>query len=126
LIGRVYLDFLGYAKLSEQGDFDWTSFSNNPDRFLAEYYLEPMMSIKSDNINMGLGIRFFSLQTFNFNSANVKYLASEYSSIGPITNFSLRMQNLDLYFYGWYEFINNEKDIKRELANLSLSVNWKL
>jgi len=126
LIGNVYLDFTGYVKLSEQGDFDWTSFSNNPDRFLAEYYLEPILNIRRSNIRMGVGIRIFSLQTFGYNVNNVKYLTNKYTSIGPVTNFSVQMQNLYLYFNGWYEFINNEKNIKRELANLTFSVNWKL
>lgn len=126
VIGKIHLDFLGYIKLSEQGDFDWKNFSNNPDRFLAEYYLEPMFKIKSSFIKMGLGIRFFSLQTFGYNENNFKYLSDEYTSIGPITNFSVQLQNLDLFLYGWYEFIQNEDNVKRELANLSLSVNWKL
>jgi len=126
IYGNVYLDFNGYVKLSEQGDFNWKSFSNNPDRFLAEYYLEPMLKIKSNNIYMGIGLRVFSLQTFGFNQRNIKFITNEYSSIGPMTNFSLNLQNLDLSLYGWYEFINNESNVKRELANLTLSVNWNL
>lgn len=126
LLGNVYAEFNGYVKLSEQGDFDWTSFSNNPDRFLAEYFLEPMLNLRKNNIKLGLGIRIFSLQTFSYNINNLKVLTTEYSSIGPIANLSLQLPNLKLYFYGWYEFINNENNSRRELANLSLSVNWNL
>ena len=126
MLGKVFLDFTGYIKLSEQGNFEWTSFSNNPDRFLAEYYFEPMLKVKSSDIKMGVGIRFFSLQTFNYTIENKKYLTNEYTSIGPITQFNLQLTNLNINFFGWYEFINNENNIKRKLANLTLAVNWKL
>lgn len=124
--GKIFLDFSGYIKLSEQGNFEWKSFSNNPDRFLAEFYLEPMLKIKSSNIKMGLGIRYFSLQTFNYDLGNKKILTNEYTSLGPITEFTLNLTKLSVHFFGWYEFINNESNIKRELANLTLAVNWKL
>jgi hypothetical protein len=126
LLGNVYTDFTGYVKLSEQGNFDWKNFANSPDRFLAEYYLEPMINVRKDNLKMGIGLRVFSLQTFGYNINNEKYLTNEYSSIGPITNFSLQLPNVNLYLYGWYEFITNENNKRRELANLTLSVNWKL
>lgn len=126
LYNNIYIDFTGYVKLSEQGDFDWKSFANRPDRFLAEYYLEPIFKIKTDFINMGIGLRYFNLQTFGYNTNNLKFLSNEYSSIGPIINFNLIMPNLTLQLYGWYEFIKNEKDQRREVANLTLSVNWKL
>lgn len=126
LIGRVNLDFIGYVKLSEQGDFDWKNFANNPDRFVAEYYLVPMLAVKKDNLRLGVGLRLFSLKTFGYNQNNFKFLTNEYTSIGPTSNFSIQLQNLSLYFYGWYEFIKTESNSLRELANLSLSVNWKL
>ncbi len=126
LIGNLYGDFSGYVKLSEQGNFNWKNFSNNPDRFLAEYYLEPMFKIRKTNFRIGVGVRFFSLQTFSYTAENFKRLTDEYTSIGPITNFQMITQNVNINFYGWYEFINNQKNVKRGLANLSLSVNWKL
>ncbi|MEE9430140.1 MAG: hypothetical protein V3V16_03805 [Melioribacteraceae bacterium] len=125
LFSKLYFDVSGYAKLSEQGDFNWNDFSNNPDRFLAEFYAEPMLNIKTDKIKLGFGFRYFQLQTFNFIN-NIKHKHTEYKSIGPIANFTIRMQNLDFYLYGWYEFISNEKKTQRELANLSFSVNWRL
>ena len=126
ILGKVYLDFTGYIKLSEQGNFEWKSFSNNPDRYLAEYYFEPMLKIKADKTMMGFGIRIFSLQTFNYSLENKKYLTDEYTSFGPITDFKINLTNLSVYFFGYYEFINNVSNITRELANLTLSVNWKL
>jgi len=126
LYNKIFLDVSGYLKFSEQGVFNWKSFSSNPDRFLAELYSEPMINIKHNNIKMGIGLRFFFLQTFNYDKKNIKYKASEYKSIGPITNFNIRTENLDLYLYGWYEFITTEKKSNREMANLKLSVNWRL
>ncbi len=126
LYKKIFFDVSGYLKLSEQGIFDWDSFSSNPDRFLAEIYSEPMINIKHGFIKLGIGLRFFLLQTFNYDKKNIKYKSSEYKSIGPITNFNIRMENLDLYLYGWYEFISNEKKSNREMANLKLSVNWHL
>ncbi|MFZ1292550.1 MAG: hypothetical protein WAR79_20850 [Melioribacteraceae bacterium] len=123
---KVYLDFSGYIKLSEQGDFVWSNFTNNPERYLAEFYLEPIFNIKYSEMKMGVGLRLFSLQTFGYNSNNEKFLTTKYSSIGPITNFLIRMQNFDLALYGWYEFISNEEKIQRELANLYFSVNWRI
>jgi hypothetical protein len=126
LIGNLYSDFNGYVKLSEQGDFNWNDFSNNPDRYLAEYYLEPILNIRKNNLKFGMGVRYYSLQTFSYSENGIKFLTDEYTSIGPITNFQLVTKNININFYGWYEFINNQKNVKRELANLSLSVNWKL
>jgi hypothetical protein len=123
---KINAEFTGYAKLSEQGDFNWKSFSNNPDRFLAEYYLLPMVSVKKDILKFGVGLRMFILKTYGYNENNFKYLSSDYYSIGPVSNFTLMLQNLNLYFNGWYEFITTEKDIKRELANLTLSISWNL
>jgi len=124
--GNVFAEFNGYVKLSEQGDFSWSNFSSNPERFLVEFYLEPQLIIRKNGLIMGFGLRVFNLQTFGYNSNSEKHLTNKYSSVGPITNLTLRLPNLDVYFYGWFEFIKNEKNIKRELANLSLSVNWKL
>ncbi len=126
LFNKIHFNFSGYVKLSEQGDFVWSNFSNSPDRFLAEYYAEPTFNLKSDEMEFGVGLRFFSLMTFGYNKNGYKFLTNEYTSIGPITTFVLRMPNLDLYLHGWYEFINNEKNITRELANVTLSMNWKL
>jgi hypothetical protein len=75
---------------------------------------------------MGVGLRIFSLKTFGYNDNNLKFLTDEYTSRGPITNFSLQLTNLTLNLNGWYEFIKNEDNSRRELANLNLSVNWKL
>jgi hypothetical protein len=123
---NVYLDLAGYVKLSEQATFVWKNFSNNPERYLLEYYLTPIFNIKTNDIKMGVGLRTFSLQTFRYNKNGEKYLSNKYNSIGPITDFLIRLPNIDLSLYGYYEFITNEENIKRELATLAFSVNWRL
>ncbi len=124
---RVHLVASGYVKLSEQGDFKWTSFSNKPKRFLAEYNIEPMMIYKHLNMSFGVGIRYFSIATFKYNDKIIKIKETEYTSIGPTTEITLSFENqLYLKLYGWYEFITTEKKIKREQANLNLQVNWNI
>ncbi len=121
------LEFEGYAKLSEQGSFKWTSFSSKPERFLAEYFALPQLVIRKNNIELGAGLRLFSLTTFKYNENNVKYKSSNYFSIGPVTKMGYKIiDNLNIAVYGWYEFINTETDIKKEIANLNLTVDWNL
>lgn len=123
---KIYADFNGFIKLSEQGNFIWSNFSNNPERFLSEIFVEPKLSVRWNGIKVSLGIRYFSLQTFNYTNEGIKYKFSEYNSVGPMTNFTIVLPSIDLNLYGWYEFIKNESNIRRELANLSLSANWRI
>ena len=43
LFRTTSFNFLGYIKLSEQGDFNWQGFANKPVRDLEEYYAEPTL-----------------------------------------------------------------------------------
>lgn len=126
ITNKIYADFNGFIKLSEQGNFIWSNFSNNPERFLSEIFVEPKLSVRWNGIKVSLGIRYFSLQTFNYTNEGIKYKFSEYNSVGPMTNFTIVLPSIDLNLYGWYEFIKNESNIRRELANLSLSANWRI
>ncbi len=122
---RLGINFDGYVKLSEQGDFAWSSFSGKPIRFLEEIYTEPKFVYYYSSLKLAVGLRMFSLKTFNFDSENNKDLDTEYASIGPMTEFILSMNNkLFIRLYGYYEFINNEKNETRELANLNLRMDW--
>ncbi len=124
---NISLVLLGYLKLSEQGDFKWDNFSSRPVRFLRETYVEPMIYYTLQEIKLGIGLRHFSLSTFGYNQNNQKALLSDYTSLGPLTEITISMNNsLDLRIYGWYEFISTEDNSKRELANLNLRLNWRL
>ncbi len=120
------LDFniFGYLKLSEQGDFYWQDFKGRPVRFLQESYLEPKFFYNYRSAKFGIGLRYFSLITFGYTD-NIKQKETEYTSIGPLTQISVNINNtLEMNLFGWYEFINNESNRKRELVNMNFSVNW--
>ncbi len=122
---RLGIDFDGYVKLSEQGDFVWSSFSGKPVRFLEEIYTEPKFVYYYSSLKFAVGLRMFSLKTFNYDNESNKVPDTEYTSIGPMTEFVLMMNNkLFVRLYGYYEFINNEKNETRELANLNLRMDW--
>jgi hypothetical protein len=114
----------GFVKLSEQGDFRWTSFSAKPTRFLEEIYAEPKFTVDIHGVKTSLGIRYFSLNTFNFRGLG-KFRDSEYLSKGPLMEiFMLVKEVLYLRIYGWYEFITINNNIKQEQANVIMQVNW--
>ncbi|MFC2082139.1 hypothetical protein ACFLQT_00260 [Bacteroidota bacterium] len=127
-LGRnTNFQFTGYLKLSEQGDFKWSDFSSRPLRFLEETYMEPLINYSIMGLTMGIGLRYFSLSTYGYNANHNKVKLSDYTSIGPLTEITLiRTTKLNLRIYGWYEFISTEDNSKRELANLSLRLNWNL
>ncbi|MDZ7765367.1 MAG: hypothetical protein U5K00_13220 [Melioribacteraceae bacterium] len=124
---KIFTEITGYVKLSEQGDFKWAEFVNQPVRFLEEIYLEPKTFYRIEDLHLGLGIRFFQLSTFGYNDVSEKELISQYSSIGPLVDIKLRMNDrLRLKVYGYYEFISNESNTKQERANLNMQVDWYL
>jgi hypothetical protein len=114
----------GYLKLSEQGNFKWTSFSSRPTRFLEEIYAEPRLQVDFHGLVMSLGLRYFSLKTFNYNVKN-RVIDTEYLSRGPLMEISMLIKDiLYLRLYGWYEFILVDNDQEREQANLTMQINW--
>ena len=123
---KLSLTLNGYVMLSEQGDFNWNNFTNNPSRFLQEIYAEPMLRCKFQDVVFGLGVRYFSLCTYGYENGN-RVKESEYKSFGPVTEINVSFADrLSLSVYGYYEFITNESNSKRELANMSLKLNWNL
>ncbi len=119
--------FNGYIKLSEQGDFSWTSFTGKPLRFLEEKYLEPRLFYGYTPVQLIMGIKFFSISTFNILNGKDKLLVSEYQSLGPTAEISYFLSDkLQLRIYGWYEFIKSEDNLRREMMNGSLRLNYRL
>ncbi len=114
----------GYIKLSEQGDFKWTSFSERPTRYLEEIYGEPRLTVNFKGINFSVGLRYFSLKTFSYSKLE-KTLDSDYLSKGPLMEIYLLLKDvLYLRIYGWYEFITINNAINQEQTNLNIQVNW--
>lgn len=120
-------DFIGYIKLSEQGDFNWDNFSGRPARFLEEIYLEPKLKYLWNFIKMSVGLRYFTLSTFNYDENNNKLLTTRYKSLGPLVEINiLYSEALYIKMFGYYEFIEDESNNKRERANMNLEVNWNI
>ncbi|HED05488.1 MAG TPA: hypothetical protein ENI61_02245 [Ignavibacteria bacterium] len=114
----------GYIKLSEQGDLKWASFSTRPTRYLQEIFSIPKFQINYYNILFSLGLRYYSLITYNFNGLK-KVVSSSYKSIAPLSEITYSITNkLNINFYGWYEFITMRNGIHKQQANLTLQMNW--
>ncbi|MBL1214758.1 MAG: hypothetical protein HND52_15475 [Ignavibacteriae bacterium] len=127
LTKRMNFNFYSYVKLSEQGDFQWFNFSGKPARFLNEFFIEPRIVYSYDIFSIGLGFRYFSLLTYNYNEEVEKQLSSEYTSMGPSSNLRILIFNrLNLFVRGWYEFINTEQNSKRELVNMNVRLTWNI
>lgn len=116
----------GYVKLSEQGDFKWSNFSGKPQRLLQEIYAEPKITYDYYGFIFGIGARFFALSTFNVKEGKIKIKASEYESIGPLAELTyLIATRISLKFLGWLEYIKAEDNSTREMANLSIRMNYQ-
>lgn len=127
LTRSVDATFYGYVKLSEQGDFIWKSFKGKPVRYLQEIYIEPKMEYRYKQLAFGTGVRYFSLNTFKFNENSKLISDSKYSSIGPISSIKYFVQkSIVVSCTGWFEFITNETQTKREMANLFIDVKWNI
>ena len=123
---KLRLFVTGYIKLSEQGDFKWSNFTSNPVRYLQEQYVEPKLFFDDRDLSLGIGIRYFSLSTYNVQSGSEKIKVSDYTSIGPLSEISYAVgERIILKVYGWYEFIKTEDNSRREMANLSLKLSYK-
>lgn len=115
----------GYLKLSEQGDFRWSTFTSKPQRYLNEIYTEPKIFYEVPGVNLGIGVRFFSLTTFNVLNGKEKKKISEYESIGPAGEINIDLAgSLLLKTYGWYEFINAD-NTEREMVSFNLKLVYR-
>ena len=95
-------------------------------RYLDEQYAEPKIYYDYRSLSIGIGLRYFSLTTFNFVKGIEKIVASDYTSIGPLTEISYVVdERINVKLYGWYEFIRSEDNSRREMANLSIKVNYR-
>lgn len=124
LFRSTFFTFLGYVKFSEQGDFNWEGFSNNPVRYLDERYAEPTIQFRFKFLSFAFGIRYFSLFTYLYEN-NIKTINTTYTSTAPLSEITYSISNaLNLSIRGWYEFINTELNQNNELANMTIRLNW--
>ena len=112
------------VKLSEQGDLKWASFSTKPNRFLTEFFAEPKFKFYYDPLQLSAGIRYFGINTYNYNGM-IRIIDSKYFSLGPVSEILLYLNtSLYLRIYGWYEFITTNSIFNRQQANLTMQINW--
>ncbi len=124
LTASTSLFLLGYLKISEQGILNWNSFSEKPTRALKEIYIEPRFILYRGGSSFSVGIRFFSLSTFNYKGTELE-LDSEYKSIGPTSTIQTKLfKKLLLSVQGFYEFITLTNSEDKQQANLNFTVSW--
>ena len=113
-----------YVKLSEQGILNWNSFSEKPTRALREIFIEPRFIVYKFNSSFSLGVRYFSLGTFNYKGKDLD-LDSEYRSIGPTTAIQSRLfKKLLISLAGYYEFITLTNSNNKQQATINFSISW--
>jgi hypothetical protein len=121
---RCYFNFLGYIKISEQGDFSWKTFSEKPRRYLRELFLEPQIEFEYESKRFVFGIRFFSLSIYNYKEKN-RVFESNYQSYGPTTIIGIKLfNNLSISVQGYYEIVKLTNFSSRQQTSLNLNTNW--
>ncbi|MEP0861205.1 MAG: hypothetical protein HRF52_07175 [Ignavibacterium sp.] len=124
LTSSTSIFLFGYIKISEQGILNWNSFSEKPTRALREIYFEPRLILYRASSLFSVGIRYFSLSTFNYKGKDLD-LDSEYRSIGPTTIIQSRLfKKLLISINGFYEFISLTNSENKQQANLNLGISW--
>jgi len=121
---NISMFIFAYLKLSEQGILNWNSFSEKPTRALKEIFIEPRFIVYKYNSSFSLGLRFFSLNTFNYKGKELE-LDSEYSSIGPTTIIQSRiLKKILISLSGYYEFIKLSNSANKQQATMNFSISW--
>ena len=113
-----------YITLTDQGDLNWDEFAERPTRYLREILLDPKFGLTFDAVFLAIGMRYFSLETFNY-QVLTRIPDTDFSSIGPLTEIIIGSSSLHLRLLGWYEFISANDVPDTERTNLLAEVNWK-
>lgn len=121
---KIALIVNGYVKLTNQGDLDWEEFAERPRRYLQEIFATPKLAYLMNNALFALGIRYFSLNTFNYEE-RTKIPDTKFLTIGPLLEIVIGSPSLYLKVNSWYEFISMNDIPDRERANLIVEMNWK-
>ncbi len=117
-------DIYGYVKLSEQGEFSWKSFSEKPFRYRTEIYSEPSVKLNTNLLNVGLGVRYYSLKTYDYSLLQL-FPMSDYTSLGPSLIVTTPFFSaIKLNFHGWYEFIKSDGSSNKKRINFTFSLYW--
>jgi hypothetical protein len=114
----------GYIKLSEQADLNWGEFAERPARFLQEIFAIPKVILKYNGASFGIGLRYFSLNTFKYDELT-RIPDTKYLSYGPLIEIIYYVfGSLNLIIDSWYEFISINNVPEKERANFVMKLNW--
>ncbi len=114
----------GYIKLTDQGDLDWDEFAERPTRYLEEIFTTPKVGYVMNNALFALGLRYFSLNTFNYDKKD-RIPDTKFLTVGPLLEIVIGSPSLYLKVNSWYEFISTNDVPDRERANLIVEMSWK-
>jgi len=122
---KLKLHFSGYIKISEQADLKWKEFTIKPNRFLREIFILPKLIYYLNNSSYSIGLRHFSLTTFNYQGKD-KVKDNYFSSIGPFFQINYFITDrIILDINGWYEFITLQNG-NNETTVFNFTLNWIL
>ncbi len=124
LSNKFTLIINAYIKLTDQGDLNWDDFAERPKRYLEEIFATPKVGYVMNNALFALGIRYFSLNTFNYEEKN-RIASTKFLTVGPLLEIVIESPSLYLKVNGWYEFISMNDVPDRERANLIVEMSWK-
>jgi len=113
-----------YIKLTDQGDLNWDEFAERPTRYLKEIFATPKVGYVLNNALFALGIRYFSLNTFNYDEKD-RIPDTKFLTVGPLLEIVIGSPSLYLKVNSWYEFISMNDVPDRERANLIVEMSWK-
>ncbi len=113
----------GYIKITDQGDLNWHEFKERPNRYLREIFTDPKFGFTLGKMFLALGVRIFSVNTFNYEGLN-RIPDTEYKSIAPLVELDIGSDNLFLKLNSWYEFIS-DGTTSSERINAMAEMNWK-
>ena len=122
LMRNIDVKFLGYLRLSEQGELKWKEFSLKPTRFLEESFYLPQLAYIYMDTQFIIGYRQFSLKTYTYKKTE-KVLESYYVSRGPITEIYYSViAKVQFQLKAWYEFVSLNQKKVNEIPNLDFAV----
>ena len=113
-----------YLKITDQGDLNWDEFAEKPTRYLRELLLDPKFGLTFDTALFALGLRYFTLETFNYDGLS-RIPDTKFSSIGPLLEIIVQSTSLYMKILGWYEYISTNNVPNQQRANLIAEVTWK-
>jgi hypothetical protein len=113
-----------YIKITDRGDLNWDEFAERPTRYLEEIFATPKVGYVMKNALFALGIRYFSLNAFNYDEKD-RIPDTKFLTVGPLLEIVIGSSLLYLKLNSWYEFISMNNVPDRERANLVVEMSWK-